>query len=183
MAAALRGSGNWIGRGAGRQCIAAFEACRDGPMPVPKVPPPVGDTCHRSALQSAATHFSGHGLLRFAEWNRDEPRRATRLHAQQYRVLSVLVEIGELFADIGAQRMGARPLLRATEPALLGSERLIAEWRRQYGRRPRFSDRYEADARRLMTAVARQRKLIEGLHKLSAVLRLNRATNLVRRLC
>jgi hypothetical protein len=41
-------------------------------------------------------------------------------------------------------------------------ERLIAEWRRQYGRRPRFSDRYEADARRLMTAVARQRKLIAG---------------------
>jgi hypothetical protein len=72
---------------------------------------------------------------------------------------------------------------RATETGLLGSERLIAEWRRQHGRRPRLSDRDEADARLLMTAVARQRELIEGLRKPDGVLRLDRATNLVHRLC
>jgi hypothetical protein len=88
-------SGHW-------QCIAAFEACRDGPMPVPKVPPPVGDTCHRSAVQSAATHFSGHGLLRFAEWNRDEPRRATRLH------LSNIVCFPSLSRSASCLRISAR---------------------------------------------------------------------------
>ena len=35
----------------------------------------------------------------------------------------------------------------------------------------------------LMTAVARQRELIEGLRKPDGVLRLDRATNLVHRLC